>query len=178
MLIQEMARQGSLDLLARSDLGRLRCTQEGQPYIVPTYFAYADTCFYSFSTTGQKIDWMRANPLVCLQADEVVNTEHWASVIIFGRFEELPDLSEWRTEGRLAPQLPQKEAAWREPGYAKTTLSGTERPLVPVVYRIHIAQITGHRLHRHRKRCTAIFSNPKRPVHLKHSENWLIRQLE
>ena len=67
MLIQELTKQASLDLLARSHVGRLGCAREGQPYIVPTYFAYANNCLYSFSTIGQKIDWMRTNPLVCLQ---------------------------------------------------------------------------------------------------------------
>jgi hypothetical protein len=37
---------------------------------------------------------MRTNPLVCVQADEVTNSEQWISVIVFGRFEELPDLPE------------------------------------------------------------------------------------
>ena len=40
MLIQELTRQASLDLLARTRLGRLACTQGAQPYVVPVYFAY------------------------------------------------------------------------------------------------------------------------------------------
>lgn len=144
-MIQELTKQASLDLLARSHFGRLGCAREGQPYIVPTYFAYADNYLYSFSTIGQKIDWMRANPLVCLQTDEVVNADHWVSVIVFGRFEELPDTPERRSERVLAYELLQKKAMWGEPGYVKTIIYGTERPLVPVFYRIHIMQITGHR---------------------------------
>jgi hypothetical protein len=34
---------------------------------------------------------------------------------------------------------------WWEPAYVKTILHGTQRPLVPVFYRIHGLQITGHR---------------------------------
>ena len=29
---------------------------------------------YSFSTVGQKIEWMRANPNVCVETDEVTNS--------------------------------------------------------------------------------------------------------
>ncbi len=145
VLIHELTKQASLDILARSHLGRLGCAPEGQPYIVPTYFAYANNYLYSFSTIGQKIDWMRANPLVCLQTDEVVNAEHWVSVIVFGRFEELPDAPDWRSERVLAHELLQLKPMWWEPGYVKTIVHGTERPLVPVFYRIHIVQITGHR---------------------------------
>ena len=90
MLIQELSRQASLDLLARTRLGRLARTQEAQPYVVPVHFAYDDNALYSFATVGQKIEWMRANPLVCVEVDEVVGQQQWVSVIVFGRYEELP----------------------------------------------------------------------------------------
>ncbi len=34
---------------------------------------------------------------------------------------------------------------WWEPAYVKTIRRGAERPLVPVFYRIHVVQVTGHR---------------------------------
>lgn len=145
MLIEELTKEASLDLLARSHFGRLGCTHDGQPYVVPTYFAYANDCVYSFSTIGQKIDWMRANPLVCLLVDDVVNAEQWVSVIVLGRFEELSDKPEWRNERSFAHDLLQRKPVWWEPGYAKTIVHGAERPLGPVFYRIHILEITGHR---------------------------------
>jgi len=37
-----------------------------------------------------------------------------------------------------------EQGVW-EPGYVKTILHGTERPLVPVFNRIDIGHITGHR---------------------------------
>jgi uncharacterized protein len=144
-VIQEMTRQASLDLLARAHLGRLACTREGQPYVVPIHFAYQDNYLYTFSTVGQKIEWMRANPLVCVQVDEVVNSRQWVSVVILGRFEELPDRDEWRSVRALAHELLQERPIWWEPGYAKTTLHDGPRPLVPVFYRVHIAKITGRR---------------------------------
>lgn len=94
MLIQEMTRKASLDLLARTHLGRLACTQGPQPYIVPIYFVYNAHYIYSFSTVGQKIEWMRANPLVCVQADEVVTSTQWQSVVVLGRYQELPNTPE------------------------------------------------------------------------------------
>jgi uncharacterized protein len=145
VLIQELTRQASLDFLARMSLARLACTQGTQPYIVPIYFAYHDNCLHSFSTVGQKIEWMRANPLVCVQVDEVVSSQQWVSVIVFGRFEELPDSSEWGSARALTHELLQRKAKWWEPGYVKTIVAGTQRALMPVFYRIHIAQITGHR---------------------------------
>jgi uncharacterized protein len=144
VVIQELSSQASLDVLARTRLGRLACTQGGQPYIVPVYFAYADHALYGFATVGKKIEWMRANPLVCVEVDEVVSPQHWTSVLVFGRYEELPDAPDWQSARAFAHKLLNKAGMWWEPAYVKTTLAGTPRPLVPVFYRIHIVQATGH----------------------------------
>ena len=144
MLIQELTRRASLDLLARTHLGRLACAQGTQPYVVPFYFVYDNDCLYGFSTVGQKIEWMRANPLVCVEADEVVSPEQWVSVIVFGRYEELLDTPEYQGTRAFAHALLKRHAVWWEPAYAKTILHGTERPLEPVFYRIHGRRITGH----------------------------------
>jgi nitroimidazol reductase NimA-like FMN-containing flavoprotein (pyridoxamine 5'-phosphate oxidase superfamily) len=144
MPIQEVDREKSLELLAHLRLGRIACAQGAQPYVVPFYFAYHDGYLYSFSTVGQKISWMRANPLVCVQTDEIVSLEEWASLVIFGLYQELPDTPELKTERDLAYSLLQRKEIWWEPGYSKTIVQGAERPLVPVYFRIQIVQITGH----------------------------------
>lgn len=143
--IQELTRQVSMDLLARTRLGRLACVHGSQPYVVPIYFAYHNECLYSFSTVGQKIEWMRANPLVCVEVEEVVDPAHWVTVLVFGRYEELPDTPEWASIRTLAHTLLKHHAIWWEPAYAKTILRSIERPLVPVFYRIHCQRVTGHR---------------------------------
>ena len=143
MLIQELTRQACLELLAGAHLGRLACAQGAQPYVVPFSFVYHHDCLYGFCTVGQKIAWMRANPLVSAETDEIVNTRQWASVIVSGRYEELPDTPEWSIEREMASKLLQENAMWWEPGYVKTILHGRERSLVPLFYRIHVSQITG-----------------------------------
>jgi uncharacterized protein len=152
VLIQELTRQASLDLLARTRLGRLACAQGTEPYVVPFYFVYDNDYLYSFSTVGQKIAWMRANPLVCVEADEVVSPEQWMSVIVSGRYEELLDTPEYQVVRAFAHTLLKRYAVWWEPAYAKTILHGTQRPLVPVLYRIHGLQVTG------------LFASPDQPV--------------
>jgi nitroimidazol reductase NimA-like FMN-containing flavoprotein (pyridoxamine 5'-phosphate oxidase superfamily) len=69
---------------------------------VPVYFVYEKDSLYSFSTVGQKIEWMRANPLVCVEVDEVVNPQQWVSVVVFGRYEELLDAPEWQGAREVA----------------------------------------------------------------------------
>jgi nitroimidazol reductase NimA-like FMN-containing flavoprotein (pyridoxamine 5'-phosphate oxidase superfamily) len=145
MLIQNMTRQATIEILERAKLGRLACAHEGQPYITPILFAYGANCLYSFSTLGQKIDWMRANPLVCLEVDEIASREDWTTVIVFGQYEELPDTPAYEAHRKRAHDLLQRRPAWWEPGYVKTVLEGRERPLEPLYFRIHIEKISGRR---------------------------------
>jgi len=145
MLIEDIPRQACIEILTRTRLGRLACAQAGQPYITPLFFVYHSDALYSFSTVGQKIGWMRANPLVCVETDDVKTSQQWSSVIVFGRYAELPPEPEYEADRKLAYSLLQQRPIWWEPGYAKTAHAGSEPPLELVYFRIHIAQITGRR---------------------------------
>jgi nitroimidazol reductase NimA-like FMN-containing flavoprotein (pyridoxamine 5'-phosphate oxidase superfamily) len=144
MLIQDMTREMSEDLLKRTHVGRLGCAQGSQPYVVPISFAYYREFLYSFATVGQKIEWMRANPLVCVEVDEIISRQEWQTVVIFGRYQELPDKPEFSRTRMVAHDLLAKTAMWWEPGYTKTLHEGEERPLQPIYFRISISEITGH----------------------------------
>jgi len=82
-------------LLQRVHLGRIACVQESQPYITPVSFVYHDDCIYSFSTVGKRIHWMRANPLVCVEIESIVNRQCWQTIIASGMYEELPDTNDY-----------------------------------------------------------------------------------
>src|SRR5271168_2460382 len=112
MIVREQTEAASLEFLARVRLGRLACAQNNQPYVVPFYFACHGAHLYSFSTVGQKIAWMRANPLVCVEADEVEGPHHWISVVVSGRYQELPDTPELRGTRELAYRLLSQNATW------------------------------------------------------------------
>ncbi|MFI5455935.1 MAG: pyridoxamine 5'-phosphate oxidase family protein [Isosphaerales bacterium] len=176
MVINEMSREECLQMLAGARLARLGCAQNNQPYVVPVYLAYdvlpgGEPCLYGFTTLGQKVEWMRANPFVCIEVDDVAAYDQWVSVVAFGRFEELHDTPEHdgeqhrahqvfqvgRYEGPdtpghdqriLAHKVLQAQAMWWEP--ACTARSASEQrdpaePYAPVYYRVHIDRVTGHR---------------------------------
>ena len=145
MHIEELTRHASLDFLAGSHFGRLACANQAQPYVTPFHFAYRDHCIYSFSTVGQKIEWLRANPLACVEVDSIVSPQEWTSVIVFGRYEELPDTEETKEAREFAYKLLQKNKLWWEPGYVKTVLHGEPRPLVSVYFRLLVEEISGHK---------------------------------
>jgi nitroimidazol reductase NimA-like FMN-containing flavoprotein (pyridoxamine 5'-phosphate oxidase superfamily) len=144
MKIDEMPQQACIEFMQRVRFGRLACEQAGQPYVTPLFFACHHEALYSFSTVGQKVTWMRANPRVCVEADEVTSPQQWTSVIVFGRYEELPAESQYDGERKLAYSLLQQRPLWWEPGYARSMVHGNERPLDLVYFRILIGQITGH----------------------------------
>src|SRR5450755_4358697 len=108
MVIREMCREECLRVLAGARLARLGCARENQPYVVPVYLAYdeASGCLYGFTTPGQKIEWMRGNPLVCVEVDEVAAYDQWVSVIVNGRYEELPEPTGNDTGRLRAPKRP------------------------------------------------------------------------
>jgi nitroimidazol reductase NimA-like FMN-containing flavoprotein (pyridoxamine 5'-phosphate oxidase superfamily) len=145
MVIRELTRQASLAVLTRIHLGRLACAKANQPFVVPIFFAYHENSLYCASTIGQKIEWMRENPLVAVEVDEIENAQHWESVIVLGRYEEILQTPEMRDISQLAWSLLQEHTLWWEPGYVETILGGAERPMAPLYFRIHIERITGHR---------------------------------
>ena len=145
MVIRELTRQASVDLLTRIHLGRLACARANQPYVVPIFFAYHRNSLYCASTIGQKIDWMRENPLVAVEVDEIHSPQQWQSVIVSGSYEEIANTPETKETQQLAWSLLRDRELWWEPAYVETILGGAERPMTPLYFRIRIGRITGHR---------------------------------
>jgi nitroimidazol reductase NimA-like FMN-containing flavoprotein (pyridoxamine 5'-phosphate oxidase superfamily) len=145
MFIHEMSENECRAALKRASFGRLACAHENQPYVIPTYFASEGYHLYVSSTLGQKIEWMRANPRVCLEIDELISQDEWTSVIVFGRYEELPDTPENEVARAQALELLQRRAMWWEPAYVSASHREKPHSTTPISYRIHIDRITGHR---------------------------------
>ena len=89
MLITELTINECRAILKGTNLGRLACVRYSQPYIVPIYFDFADDDLYSFATLGKKIQWMRTNPRVCVEVDDILDQFNWTTVVVEGRYEEL-----------------------------------------------------------------------------------------
>jgi nitroimidazol reductase NimA-like FMN-containing flavoprotein (pyridoxamine 5'-phosphate oxidase superfamily) len=123
----------------------LACSRDDQPYIVPIYFVYEPGHLYGFTTPGLKVDWMRVNPRVCVQADEVFNPDNWTSVVILGRYEELSETAEHSEERNKVQSLLVRRTPWFSTVHAASVARGHAEPPLPVFYRIHITEMTGLR---------------------------------
>lgn len=145
MVIRELSGEASWAFLARHHVGRLACAKAGQPYVCPIYFATSeDRILYCVTTIGQKVEWMRENPLIALEVDEVHTLQQWESVIVTGRFEEIPGTDSARDLRERAWSLLQAaNALWWEPGFAETHLADVAHARTPLYFRIWADHITG-----------------------------------
>ena len=114
MLIREMTEDECRDVLERVSFGRLACARDNQPYVVPIYFSYDGPDLYGFSTPGQKIEWMRSNPLICLEVDERTSHDRWMSVIVLGRLRGATGYARIRRRPRAGQEALHKRATWWE----------------------------------------------------------------
>ena len=142
MVIREMTKAECQEMLVASHLARLACARSNQPYIVPVHVDFENDYLYGYATLGQKIEWMRQNPLVCVEVDEVLGDGQWRSVVVVGRYEELPPTPDHEESRRVAERLFQRHPAWWEP--AAVPLAGHEQR-TRIVYRIRIDHMTGRR---------------------------------
>ena len=98
-------------------IGRLGCSADDRPYVVPINYLYDGTCVYSYSMLGRKIDVMRAQPRVCFQVDEITGPSNWRSIVADGLYEEVTDEAERRQAlQRLAPGTGQPVARTLDAG--------------------------------------------------------------
>ena len=142
MVIKELTQQECRAMLARTNVARVACARNNQPYIVPIRVYLDGDFLYGYTTLGQKVEWMRQNPLVCLEMEELITYEHWASVVVFGRYEELPDTFDYQGLRNVAERLFQSHPMWWEP--ASVPLAGHHQR-TRIVFRIQLCHVTGRR---------------------------------
>ncbi len=145
MHIKRLTAEECRQTLKEKRIGRLACARENQPYVVPFLFVFEDDFLYSFSTFGKKIEWMRTNPLVCVEVDDIKSQFDWISFVIFGRFEELSETPEFEEMRRHAFDLLSRDPMWWQPGFVAGTHSPDQANVAPIYFRIHIQTISGHR---------------------------------
>ena len=144
MEINEMSGEECSAFLDRPSLGRLGCSLENQPYVIPIHFAYEEGYLYVFSTFGQKVKWMRANPRVCVQTDEIQNQSEWISVIVYGEYEELPE-PQYTTERKHASFLLGQRYQWWLNALGERQMRVGENSIEPLFFRIRIQSMSGLR---------------------------------
>lgn len=87
---------------------------------------------------------MRENPKVCVQVDEILGTSHWMSVLVSGRYQELPE-PEFTDERAHARKLLEKRHQWWMNAMAERMMKSNDPLIEPLFFRIQIESMTGLR---------------------------------
>jgi hypothetical protein len=93
---------------------------------------------------GQKIKWMRSNPKVCVQIDEIKSQSDWISVIANGEYQELPE-PQFEHERAHAHTLLQKRHHWWLNAMAERRIRLRDEEIKPLFFRIRVSSVTGLR---------------------------------
>jgi hypothetical protein len=112
MPTEEMTQKEIEQFLACARVGRLGIVLEnGQPYVVPVGYAYADgKIFFHTCNKGLKMDAIRRNANVCFEVDEALSdASMFKSVIVFGTAEIIED------KERMIPYLQRLIDKYRVP---------------------------------------------------------------
>ena len=142
MQIQRMTTEECWTMLARNNIARLACAKDNQPYIVPLRVDLDGDFLYGYTTLGRKVEWMRTNPLVCVECEEVTSDRQWATLIVFGHYEELLPKPEHEAARRAADRLFQRHPMWWEPA---TVVADGDAGRARIVFRIHVDRFSGRR---------------------------------
>ena len=59
MVVEEMTERECRAMLAGTNIARLACARDNQPYIVPIHVDLDGEFLYGYATLSQKIEWMR-----------------------------------------------------------------------------------------------------------------------
>jgi len=142
MAIKEMSEAECRAFLAHAQMGRLGCALEGQPYVVPISVVCEGEYIYSFATLGQKVQWMRKNPKVCIQFDELAGQSQWTSVIANGTYQELRE-PQYETERGHARKLLDRKSKWWLNALAERDLKVGDHLIDPLFFRIQVESVSG-----------------------------------
>ena len=137
--IDEMSSKEIQELLQKVGHGHLGCLHQGKPYVMPMHYYLKDSDIYIFTTQGMKSHDMDANPDVCLQVEDVRDSERWRSVVVMGqakRLTEQPDIDQ-------AMQFIKTKNSTLSPAINRTWIDAEGRPEVIEIYRIYPTEMSG-----------------------------------
>lgn len=133
------------NLLVSQVVGRIACTNENKPYIVPVTYVFDGHYIYGQSEEGLKLGMLRKNPQVCFEVDSMLDMGNWQSVVVNGTFEELHGNKAAKARDVLFSgimHLMTSATVHKHEHETSAELDDSNR-IKPVMYRIKIKKKTG-----------------------------------
>jgi len=134
------------DVLFSNNLGRIGCSNEKKTYIVPVNYVYDGKSIIAHSVEGMKIKFMRENPSVCFEVDEVKSNTSWKSVITWGTYREITGERERLDAMKVFVNRMLKlkiSTTAHPPEMAEERIHEMHGSVKPVIYRILLSEKTG-----------------------------------
>jgi uncharacterized protein len=144
-MIGFLTERQSLDLLRKSTLGRIGCTDGKETYIIPITYLFDGKTIIAHSKPGRKITMMRKNPEVCFEVDHIKTFKNWKTVIAWGRYKEIQDEAE-KSKALNAFALRMMQIKVSETAAPPETSPARWHPEPDeksIVYKISVIKITG-----------------------------------
>lgn len=139
--IEEMYDDEIRETLKRLNYAHLACSNDNLPYVVPVHYVYDGEYIFIYTTEGKKAQMLRANPELCLQAEDVIDNENWVSVIAFGKAEQLVD----DVDRSAAVDMILQINPTLTPAVSIRWMDSWVRENVEVIYRVRPRKMTGRR---------------------------------
>lgn len=143
MSVEEMTSKEVDQFLTCARVGRLGlCLEDGQPYVVPVGYAYADgKIFFHTCNKGLKMNALRQNANVCFEVDETLSdASMFKSVIVFGKAEIISD------KAKMIPYLQKLIDKYRVPESFDAYMSKPGRNKEKELQEVRICLITPNKI--------------------------------
>jgi nitroimidazol reductase NimA-like FMN-containing flavoprotein (pyridoxamine 5'-phosphate oxidase superfamily) len=90
--METLGRDEALAILETASVAHLGMIDEGEPYVTPMSFVVSGNRVLFRTMAGRKLDALRENPAVCVEASQFdEETGDWKSVIVRGRAREVEE---------------------------------------------------------------------------------------
>jgi len=139
--VEELSENEIIEVLSGVGFGHLACCRDGKPYVVPIHYAYENGLIFIYTTEGKKFEIIKENPYVCLQIEDVVDNQHWQSVVVDGVAEQL----EGGAERERALKLIVAANPTLTPAVSIRWMDDWVRENIEVVYRLTLTATSGRR---------------------------------
>ncbi len=151
-MIRSLNQKECEQILSNNYIGQLAYIRQNRPYVAPITYFYDSkiNALIGYSAEGHKIRAMRKNNLVSVGVSEIDSVNHWDSILVHGKYEEL--------EGGTAKahlhdfSLGVKDLIikreHRKLDYISQFSSKIYKDDFPIIFLIHIEEITG-KMRRH-----------------------------
>ena len=90
---------------------------------------------------AERFEWMRFNPLVCVQVEEIRAHDEWMSVVIFGKYVEIPNGREFAKSRRIFEPSCRRDPCGGRADRRHPRFAGSPSPAVSVFFYIGIEEI-------------------------------------